>query len=300
MWHIRLFALVLLMVASMAALADMAVAAPRPTGRYDGRMSHDERVFLQVSGDATRLARYELSVETKCNGGWVLVKMNQRVHKRVSIDPSGGFAFAERIRDTFPDRRNRQVSGSATYSFSGRFSASGESVTGTASISFSSRKLKCSSGVVPFTLHLDGTRGAPFRNTWLATGNYAMSPSRGIRFRGPMRVFGPSEQASRFRLSWRAPCRVGGSIGFHEHVTRITLVGGVARDTHTQTWRAPGGIRGRYRVRWGLRFSFDGAYVVRGNWSVSVLLRGPRRSTRCELRNARFSGRFLGGPANTF
>lgn len=295
------FSLVLVLVAWTAAIDHVAEAAQRPGGRYDGRLPHDSRSFVQVAEDGTQLRRYELVLATRCNDGQRIgMVIDASEGGQMPIDPSGRFAFAKRRSGKFPNRRGRLVRGVVTDSASGQFSASGESVTGTTSYKFTSRTLRCSSGAIPYTLYLDGTAGAPFRTGALATGDYAMGGSRGLSFRGAIRVFGPSETLSRFRYTWYAPCEQGSRIGFHEHLVRDELVRGHTTSTHTHRFRLPGGISGRYRSRLSMRFSFNGAYIVRGRFSVSVSIRGTRGTDRCRLRNARFSGRFLGGPANTF
>ena len=290
-----------LVLAWAAPIEPVAEAAQRPGGRYDGRLPQASRSFVQVAEDGTQLRRYQLDLATRCSDGQrfgVIIDVHEGGQMR--IDPSGRFAFAIRRSGKFPNRRGRMVRGVVTDSASGQFSASGESVTGTTSYKFTSRTLRCSSGAIPYTLHLDGTAGAPFRTGALATGDYAMSGSRGLSFRGPLRVFGPSETLSRFRYTWYAPCEQGSRIGFHEHVVRDELVRGHTTSTGTHRFRLPGGIPGRYRWRLSMRFSFNGAYIVRGRFSVSVSVRGKRGTDRCRLRNARFSGRFLSGPANTF
>lgn len=284
----------------MATVEHVAEAAQRPGARYDGRLPRDLRSFVQVAEDATRLKRYELLLDTRCNDGQrIAVAIDASEGGQMPIDPSGRFAFAKRRSGKFPNRRGRLVRGVVTDSASGQFSASGESVIGTTSYRFSSRRLKCSSGAIPYTLYLDGTAGAPFRTGALATGDYAMRGSRGLRFRGPIRVFGPSETLSRFRYTWYARCADGSRIGFHEHLLRAALVRGRMVATRAHRFRLPGGISGRYKSRLSMRFSFNGAYIVGGRFSVSVSIRA-KRSIRCRLRNARFTGRSLGGPANTF
>jgi hypothetical protein len=219
--------------------------------------------------------------------------------------PSGSFTFAKRGASRFPNRRDRLIRGSEAISYSGRFSASGESVTGTISVALDSRTRKCSSGAVPYTLYLDGTAGAPFRNGVVATGTYVVSTSRGIRFRRPTRAFAPAEEVSHFRLTWRAPCRAGGSISFHEHLSRIPLVGGRARDTIARSSASPGrssaatGCAGGCASFLQLRLQRGRALERIGTpaWPARIDLLPPSQRELCRLVRGRAREHLLSPPA---
>lgn len=283
----------------LAALSDASEAAQLAGGRYDGRLPGDVRINLRVSGDRSRLAAVQFGVRMSCSDGRRLTAY-AAPGSAVPITPAGSFAFTGNERLT-TRRRGRRVSGVVTVTASGAFSASGESAAGTTSWTFTSPTLRCSSAMAPYTVYLDGTRGAPFRGARLATGRYAMrAAGRGLAFRGALRAFAPSGELSLLRIRSRVSCRGGGSFGGNDDFERVQLKRGAAVVRRRFRVRGGGGVVSHVRSRLSLRFYRRGSYRVRGTWRVSAaVFEAGRRIDTCRL-SKRFSGRFRTGPPNLF
>jgi hypothetical protein len=272
-------------------MAPSAAAAPRPGERYDGRSATGQRVYLSVRSDGSRLERYSFLVRTRCSDG--KRRLQGLLHpgeRPVAIDAAGSFSHTSR-----PERGGYgRVRGRLTLSFSGTFDAAGDTATGTIEATFSGGRFDCATGPVGFTVHRDGTAGAPWRDSLMATGTYRVR-GRGVTAR--LRALAPGRELVRGTFRYRAPCRSGG-----------TLTSGRTFLNYPLTERGRLGVSGRanfrirsdrvsVRSRFRLTLRFSGANRVRGAWRVqAVVTRGGRVIDSCAM-NRRFSGSFRSGPA---
>lgn len=254
---------------------------------------------LRVSGDGTALAAFQFAPRMRCNDGRRLAVFVAPAPGS-PVSPAGSFAFTGSQPVTVT-RGGRRVRGEVGVTVSGAFSASGESATGTTSSTFTSATLRCSSGTVPYTVYLDGSRGAPFRSARVATGRYAMRVAgSGLAFRSALRAFVPSAEVSLLRIRSRVRCRGGGSFGGDDDFVGLPLRRGVAVARRRFRVRRAG-VVSHVRSRLVLRFyRRSSSYRVRGTWRITAIVyRGGRRSDTCGL-SKRFSGRFRSGPPNLF
>src|SRR5687768_15030339 len=170
-------------------LAPPALAGPRPGERYDGRSATGQRVYLSVRADGSRLERYTFLVRTRCTDGTRRVQgLVHRGERPVPIDAVGSFSH----RSPAYHVRYGRVRGRLRLSFSGTFDAAGDTATGTIEATFRARRFDCSSGPVGFTVHRDGTAGAPRRGPPMATGAYR-ARGRGVTAR--LRALAPRKGA---------------------------------------------------------------------------------------------------------
>jgi hypothetical protein len=272
-------------------LAPPVLAGPRPGERYDGRSATGQRVYLSVRADGSRLERYSFVVRTRCSDGRRRLQgLIQRGERPVPFDAAGSFSHRS------PAYRGRygRVRGRLRLSFSGTFDAAGDTATGTIDATFSARRFDCSSGPVGFTVHRDGTAGAPWRDSLMATGAYR-ARGRGVTAR--LRALAPGRELLRGTIRYRAPCRAGGALTSGRTFLNYPLsergrlrVAGLAR------FRIPSD-RVTVRARFRLTLRFFGGSRVRGTWRVrAVVRRGGRAIDTCRM-NRPFSGSFRSGPA---
>jgi hypothetical protein len=284
-------------LAAVAALAAVLVAAPaasagpRPGERYDGRSATGQRVYLSVRADGSRLEGYRFLVRTRCTDGRRRIQgLFHRGERPVGIDAAGGFSHQS------PADRGRygRVPGRFSLSFSGAFDAAGDTATGTIEATFRSRRFDCSSGPVAFTVHRDGTAGAPWRDSRMASGAYR-ARGRGVTAR--LRTLAPGRELVRGTIRYRAPCRAGGALSSGRTFLNYPL---------TERGRLRIAGRARFRIRsdrvtvrsrFRLVLRFSGGTRVTGAWRVrAVVLRGGRAIDSCRM-NRSFRGTFRSGPA---
>jgi hypothetical protein len=281
-------------VAVAAALllgAPPAQAGPRPGERYDGRSATGQRIYLSVRPDGTRLHRYGLFVETRCTDGKRRIQgLLHPGEGPVRIDAAGRFAY----RSPAHRGRYRGVRGRLRLAFEGGFDATGDTATGTIRATFGARRFDCSSGPVGFTVHRDGTAGAPWRDSLMASGTYR---ARGERVTARLRTLAPGRVLLRGTIRFRARCRSGGALRSSRFYINYHI-GERGRVI------APG--RGRFRIpmdrvsvraRFRLSLRFFAGQSVRGVFRVrAVVSRGGGVIDTCRLRSP-FAGSFRSGPA---
>jgi hypothetical protein len=271
--------------------APMAMAGPRPGERYDGRSATGQRVYLSVRADGTRLERYALVVRTRCTDGRRRIQgLVHRGERPVGIDAAGSFSH-----QSSADRGGYgRVRGSLRLSFSGTFDAAGDTATGTIEATFRARRFDCSSGPVAFTVHRDGTAGAPWRDSLMATGSYR-ARGRGVNAR--LRALAPGRELLRGAIRYRAPCRAGGALTSGRTFLNYPLTErGALRVSGRADFRIPSD-RVMVRSRFRLALRFLGGTRVRGAWRVrAVVFRGGRAIDSCRM-NRSFRGSFRSGPA---
>lgn len=271
-------------------LAPPVLAGPRPGERYDGRSATGQRVYLSVRADGTRLERYALLVRTRCTDGRRRIQgLIHRGERPVGIDAAGSFAHQS------PADRGRwgRARGRFRLSFSGSFDAAGDTATGTIEATFRGGRFDCSSGPVAFTVHRDGTAGAPWRDSLMATGAYR-ARGRGITAR--LRALAPGRELLRGGIRYRAPCRAGGALTSGRTFLNYPLTErGRLRVSGRANFRIPSD-RVTVRSRFRLTLRFLGGTRVTGAWRVrAVVFRGGRAIDSCRM-NRTFRGSFRSGP----
>jgi hypothetical protein len=278
-------------LAAVLLLAPPALAGPRPGERYDGRSATGQRIYLSVRADGSRLERYGFVVRTRCTDGRQRVQgLVHRGEPPVGIDAAGSFSHQSR-----PDRGGYgRVRGRLRLSFSGAFDAAGDTATGTIEATFRARRFDCSSGPVGFTVHRDGTAGAPWRDSLMASGAYR-ARGRGVTAR--LRVLAPGRELLRGAIRYRAPCRAGGALTSGRTFLNYPLT---ERGRLRVAGRANFRIRSdrvTVRSRFRLALRFVGGTRVRGAWRVrAVVFRGGRAIDSCRMSRS-FRGTFRSGPA---
>ncbi len=278
-------------LAAVLLLATPALAGPRPGERYDGRSATGQLIYLTVRADGTRLERYTFQVQTRCTDGRRRIQGLLHPRERpVGIDAAGAFSHRS---PAWPGRYGR-VRGRARLSFSGGFDAAGDTATGTIEATFRSRRFDCSSGPVAFTVHRDGTAGAPWRDALMATGTYR-ARGRGVTAR--LRALAPGRELLRGAIRYRAPCRAGGALTSGRTFRGYPLTErGRLRVAGRANFRIPSD-RVTVRSRFRLALRFFGGTRVRGAWRVrAVVFRGGRAIDSCRMSRS-FRGSFRSGPA---
>jgi hypothetical protein len=278
-------------LAAVLLLAPPALAGPRPGERYDGRSATGNRIMLTVRSDGSRLHRYFFGVRFRCtDGSRRLAGLGHPGERPVAIDTAGTFAHRS------PEYRFRygRARGRFRVSFSGTFDAAGDTASGTIEATFRSRRFDCSSGPVGFTVHRDGTAGAPWRDSLMATGAYR-ARGRGVRAR--LRALAPGRELLRGTIRFRAPCRAGGALTSGRTFLRYPLTEqGRLRVAGRANFRIPSD-RVTVRSRFRLALRFLGGTRVRGSWRVrAVVFRAGRAIDSCRMSRS-FRGSFRSGPA---
>jgi hypothetical protein len=271
--------------------APVALAGPRPGERYDGRSATGQRIYLSVRSDGGRLERYTFVVETRCSDGKRRTQGLLHPGERpVPIDAAGSFSHRS------PAHRGGygRLRGRLRLSFTGSFDAAGDAATGTIEATFRSPRFDCSSGPVAFTVHRDGTAGAPWRDSLMATGTYR-ARGRGVTAR--LRALSPGRELLRGAIRYRAPCRAGGALTSGRTFLNYPLTErGRLRVTGRANFRIPSD-RVTVRSRFRLSLRFLGGRRVRGAWRVrAVVYRGGRAIDSCRMSRS-FRGTFRSGPA---
>jgi hypothetical protein len=268
-----------------------ALAGPRPGERYDGSSATGQRIYLSVRADGSRLERYTFVVRTRCSDGKRRTQGLLHPGERpVPIDAAGSFSHRS------PARRGGygRVRGRLRLSFSGTFDAAGDTATGTIEATFRSPRFDCSSGPVGFTVHRNGTAGAPWRDSLMATGMYR-ARGRGVTAR--LRALSPGRELLRGAIRYRAPCRAGGALTSGRTFLNYPLTErGRLRVAGRANFRIPSD-RVTVRSRFRLVMRFFGGRRVRGAWRVrAVVYRGGRAIDSCRMSRS-FRGSFRRGPS---
>lgn len=278
--------------------AGPAWAGPAPGERYDGTSATGQRIFVEPSRDGSRLARYDMVVTTRCNDSKRRTQgLYQANEPPVRIAADGTFSNTpDWGRNTYPTRRG-PVTGRAHLAFSGTFSADANSVAGTITARFRSARFRCSSGPVTYTIHRDGTAGAPWRDGLMATGLYT-AKGRG-QTSATFRTLAPARRVRKAIVNWRSPCRSGGHLTGAVILTNFQVIRSRIRSVARDGRRLSDGGGLSSFDSWRLRFRFfarDGRYFVEGSLRISsVVRRNGRPIDRCSATR-RFSGAFRQGP----
>lgn len=277
-------ALVLLLVSAPGALA-----GPRAGERYDGKSASGQRIFLTVSSDAARLARYAFSVTTTCTDSKRRTQsLLDTGQTPTPIDVAGSFAHRSQVQRGFYTTRSGRVEGRFRTSISGTFDAAGDSVTGTIESTFKSNRFNCSSDSVAFTIHRDGTAQAPFSDSVMSTGLYTASVKK-KDLAARMRTLAPGRTVLRAEINYRARCRSGGNLRssrlFKNYVLSDNGRRSIAGRARFRIRKDKVGVSIRFRLT--LRFFESNGYKVAGTWSVRAKVsRGGRQIDSCRLKRS--------------
>jgi hypothetical protein len=291
----------LLVVVPCLALAPQAGAAtPVKGARYDQATATRLRSFVVVNRAGTRLANYELGGALSCSDGRRRsVGLFARGERPTRVTPAGTFSYTSRPEAfVMAERLRTPIKGTARTSFRGGFT-SADSATVSVTTRFRSKRLSCR-GTNQLTLGRDGTAGAPFQGSRMATGTYRAS-GRGLRVTR-LTTLAPGGLLRRFRITARVACRNGGSYPSAYRFDQLRLHPG---DRSSLRGREPirfrGAYRGHERFRMTIAFSHSAAgYRVSGTFAVrSRVTRRGRSYTTCASRRT-FTGGFVSGPANLF
>ena len=272
-----------------------AQAAPRSGERYDGQSATGQRIFLTVSADGGRLARYAFVVKNSCTDG----KRRQqgllnKGETPTSIDAAGSFAHQSAAERGFYLTRSGRVNGRFQTKVSGSFDATGDSVSGTIESTFRSKRFDCSSGPVAYTIYRDGTPQAPFSDAVMSTGLYTAT-GKGVTAR--MRTLAPGRTLVRGAINYKARCRSGGNLRSGRIFLNYLLSESGRR---TVAGRARFRIRKdkvtvRIRFRLTVRFFESAGYKLAGAWNVRARVsRGGQIIDTCSLKRS-FKGALKSG-----
>jgi hypothetical protein len=174
------------------------------------------------------------------------------------------------------------------------------SVAGTITPTFIAKGLKCQSAA-PFTMALDGTPAAPFRDSLMATGTY--SGFKGKSFStSSFSTVAPGREVDNLVLRWRARCKGGGSFSGRLPVVPVQLTNSARLAVlPIATGKASGkkGLGYSSQGKLGLRFFKQGtSYRARGTFQVvTVLTRKGKKVSTCTSKSYAFTSRFLSGPS---
>lgn len=281
-------------VALLLASAPAASAGPSPGARYDGADPTGRPIWLSVAQDGSRLEDYLFQARIPCSDGKRRTQgLIAKGERPVLIDAAGAFTYSSTGRLAHRTRRGA-VRGRFALTVSGAFSAAGDVVSGTIETTFRSRRFDCSSGPVAYTLHLDGTPGAPWRDATLATGRYT-AKQRGLAVN--VDVLAPGREVVKATIDWSTRCENRDS-----RADRNLYSGYLLRDGRMSV---PGS--GRRRVgkgdrfvasdRWRLTLRFTGgaAYRFTGRWRITSIVRLRGRLVAVCRFDKRFAGQYVSG-----
>jgi hypothetical protein len=274
-----------------------ALAGPQAGERYDGKSATGQRIFLSVSSNGARLARYSFSVRTTCTDGKRRVQSLLHTGQApTSIDAAGAFAHESQVQRGFYSTRSGRVDGRFKTTVSGTFDAAGDSVSGTIESTFRSSRFDCSSDPVSYTIYRDGTPQAPLSDAVMSTGLYN---ARGKGVAAKVDALAPGRTVLRAELNYRARCSSGGNLRSGRIFSNYLLsesgrriIAGRARFRIRKD-----NVTVRIRFRLGFRFFQSAGYKVAGSWSVRAkVFRRGQRIDACRM-NKPFKGTLAGPPA---
>jgi hypothetical protein len=168
-----------------------ALAGPFAKARYDGRDAAHKRALVVVAKDGKRVKEFGFAARPSCSDG-----------KRHAV------AFVSDKKTSplvLPDSsfNHHEVVGRNRADVSGQFDQGGNTVTGIYNIVLATKRFTCRTGDVTYTLHRDGTPGAPFRTPVTASGLYRAS-AKDVKLH--MRALVPGGFIHSFRAAYLTTC----------------------------------------------------------------------------------------------
>jgi hypothetical protein len=288
-----------MVIAALSAIASPAAAAPSAGGRYDGRVKGSpERAILKVANNRAGLTSYFLSARIPCSDGKSRTFGFNQEKEPPAKFTGDAFTLTSRTESRFRyEQKGADPVGSLNIAVAGTFGT--DTVSGTVTPTFTSKTARCSASV-PFTMALDGTAGAPFRDAVMATGEYRVTHTDGISV-APFSTIAPGRLLNGLTIRWESDCGPGTFNGRFPFVPlQLTSGGRFAVVKALDAGRAKGkkGVRYATSANLSLRFSKQGsAYRVRGAWrATTVLTRGKKKLATCRSKRLVFNGRLRSGP----
>jgi hypothetical protein len=269
------------LVASLAC-ASPALAGPIAKARYDGRDANHKRALVVVSKDGRSVKQFGFATRTKCSDGKrhaVVFVSDKKTHPAILPDSSFN---------------HHEVVGRDRADVSGQFDQGGNTLTGIYSVTLHGRGYTCRTGDVTYTLHRDGTPGAPFRDPLTASGLYTAS-AKDLKLQ--LRPLVPGGFIHSFRAAYLTSCS-----GAKKRRSWAILASGVA----IRRGRFGAAVRGRQRLKSGGAaitravftglFTYAGGYKFAGKLSARNVIRKPGRPAVVCRATIPFTGRFVRGP----
>jgi hypothetical protein len=269
--------------AATVAVPASALAGPRAGARYDGTSATSKPVFLEVRQDGRRLGNWEVATRVPCSDGKRhLVGFGSKGERPVTIAPDGTFSFSS------PQRR----SGQAT--FKGAFDSSGNRVTGSFNVALKDRHVSCQTGEVTYAMSRDGTPGAPYRDSRVASGLYVAS---GRSLSLTLRPLLPGQLIHSLHVRYRLRCRSGATRRGFDVLSPLALnrrgafAGGAAGPLNGRSVV----VRHQFQIEGAFRY-LRGAYRLGGAIQVRNVIRRRGGSTDVCKGKIPFVGSFKRGP----
>lgn len=249
-------------------------AAAAPGASYYGHSSAGTYARLVVSGDGTGLAQYSFVFQQgRCSDGRKFASsLGGGVSGGGQIGAAGAARYSTQHRSTQPAARGGgQIDGVEHLSVTVQFN--GDTAAGTLRDAFSSRRLRCSSGPVAFTVARVGTGTVRLSSQLGTTGLYVGkataigSPAHpfSVRLVMPWRV------VTSVQFAWDLPCE---GKTFHEHTAYYMLplkfshkydsltfgvnTHGVANYAHNNSAHWKFSLDGEFWEPYPHRYEFDG------------------------------------------
>jgi hypothetical protein len=235
----------------------------------------------------------------KCsNGSKPKVFLDERREPTATIDSAGRFAINTPTQTGHLTLHSKRVKARFASTVTGTFETQ-TTVRGSITTRARAGETTCK-GTRAFSVFLDGTRGAAYRNARAATGRYS-AKGRGVRV-GTFRVQAPGRLLSGLRIKIRDRCRPAGvyPTGF-DFNPLILNKGRIAISERVRSRIGAGQVaRERYRLMVRL-YRSHGVYRVAGTFrdTARIYKHGKRLAT-CRSGTRRFKGRFRNGPKNLF
>jgi hypothetical protein len=276
------------------------MAAPVGGGRYDGRSpGSPERSFLTVKGSGAGLHTYFFAARIPCSDGKSRnFDFNQTGEPRSVVS---GDTFSVTSRTAHKVRylqKGKDPVGTLKMAATGTFGT--DSVTGTITPTFVAKGIKCSAPA-PFTLALDGSAAAPFRDSLMATGSY--SGFKGKTFSASsFSTIAPGREVDGLVLRWQSTCKPGGTFSGRIPVLPIQLTNsarGAVLPLATGKLKGSSGVRYTSEGKLALRFAKTGTtYGAKGTFqAITVLTHKGKKVGTCKSKPYAFTSRFLRGPS---
>jgi hypothetical protein len=268
-------------LAASLVCASPALAGPRGGARYDGRDATHKRAFVAVSKNARSVKAFGFATRTgTCSDHKRHAVIFALARARTRILPNGSFGKAV-------------AAGRSRARVSGQFNASGDTVTGIYNIALRTRRYRCRTGDVNYSLHRDGTRGAPYRNARTASGLYTGS-GRGVRL--SLRALVPGGLIHSFRVAYSTRCSSGKPQPWALRLVVPLLKGSrfaaVVRDRH----RRKSGGSDSTNAQIAGKFVYARGYKLAGAIKARNVIRKPGKKPIVCKATIPFTGRFIRGP----
>lgn len=235
-----------------------------PGSWYDAHHNGELYASLRVSEDAKRIVELEFILEHgRCSGDHLfLSNVLLRPSSGASIDSAGRVSYVHLDPHTsFGTIGGRRIYGRQETKLSVTFA--GTSASGTISVSFRSRDVRCSTGTMPFQAYREGSAGAPLSDSSLGTGSYRgeFQQTSGGDEPFSMDVFLPWDVIEVLRFKWQLDCP---DHAYNEQSTFQFIP--IKKDGWYYAASGKAKFRHGIRARWSYQLSGSGLGVLEGDW----------------------------------